>query len=181
MEDQASRLTIVNDEEVLFHHKGEVTKEKLLVVISELETILEELQLTKLLTKRIVYIAIECLQNLQLHGYAENGKYIVPPEFKLTKNKTCINIVIGNTIGSKDALNLEDKLNKINSLDNEELKYLFSVVMKHSGVRISSKSGAGLGLIDMRKKSTQKLGYSFQKINDQHQYLNLKVCLPQDL
>jgi len=70
---------------------------------------------------------------------------------------------------------LEDKLNKINSLNDEEVKFLYGVIMKQTVVKFSSKGGAGLGLIDMKKKSGNALKFQFQPIDEQVTYFSLRI------
>jgi hypothetical protein len=41
--------------------------------------------------------------------------------------------------------------------------------------RISDKGGADLGMIDMARKSGQKLDYSFTKVNDELSFFGLQV------
>lgn len=181
MSSDFNRHAILNNDEVLLDHVGEVTKDHLLEILPRLESILEDHKVSKLLKKRVVYLSIESLQNLQLHGYCGKKGEDLHPEFIFSKGAGTFNIIIGNIVEEQEALILEDKLNKINSLDEEELAYLFGVVIKQSVVRMSSKGGAGLGLIDMRKKSTRKLKFMFQNIGEGLRFFSLRISLPEAL
>jgi hypothetical protein len=50
--------------------------------------------------------------------------------------------------------------------------------MKQTVVKFSTKGGAGLGLIDMKKKSGNELGFSFQDVDETVSYFSLKVSVP---
>ena len=176
-----NRRAILSEDEFLLDHVGEVSKGDLLDIITKIESILENYEVSKLLRKRIVYLSIESLQNLQLHGYNGNHANELKPEFVFSKGRDTFNIVIGNVVKGHNAVILEDKLTKINSLDQEELAYLFGVVIKQSVVRMSSKGGAGLGLIDMRKKSTRKLKFLFQEVDKDLKFFSLKISIPDTL
>lgn len=181
MKEKIQRKALVNQEKVLFEHIGEVTKEVVLNILPQLEAIVENQAVSKVLARRLVHISIESLQNLQLHGHSEDGELIAEPEFIVSRSKDSFNLHAGNIIPMDDVETLTDKINKINSLNDEELKYLYSVVMKQTVVKFSTKGGAGLGLIDMRKKSTRHLDFHFQQLNDQYAFFTLKVSLPESL
>jgi hypothetical protein len=68
---------------------------------------------------------------------------------------------------------LESKLSEINSLDKEGLKELYKSIIKSS--QLSEKGGAGLGFVDMARKSGQKLEYHFNKIDDKYSFFSLKT------
>lgn len=175
-----NRHILLEKDEILLQHRGEVTKEVLLDTLNSIERVLDNYDISRVLRKRVVYLAIESLQNLQLHG----GVYHVSdlePEFILSKGKDTFNLMIGNLVLKEECKALNDRLVKINSLDKDELKYLFGVVIKQSGIRTSKKGGAGLGLIDMRKKSTRKLEFTFQEIDAEFNFFSLKVVLSQNL
>jgi hypothetical protein len=181
MDAKIDRHAILNHDEILLNHIGEVTKDHILDLLPKVENLVDTYGLGKLLKKRLVYLSIESLQNLQFHGYSGNMATEYPSEFIFSKSEGFYNIIIGNIVKKQEAQILEDKLTKINSLDADELAYLFGVVIKQSVVRMSSKGGAGLGLIDMRKKSTRKLEFQFQDIDDQLKFFSLKVSLPDNL
>ena len=59
-------------------------------------------------------------------------------------------------------------LEKINSLDKDGLKMLYKQQIKEG--RLSNKGGAGLGFIDIAKKTGNKLYYNFLSINDEYSF-----------
>lgn len=179
MSEGINKYALINEETVLFEYEGKVDKEVLLQTLPVLEDILETLSVGRQNKRKIVNIAIETLQNLQLHAYA-NGQadYGISPLFILSKSDEYIAITIGNLIGKDEQAVLEDKILKINSLNDQEVKFLYGVIMKQTVVKFSTKGGAGLGLIDMKKKSGNNLGFCFQEIDDNVSYFSLKVNVP---
>jgi hypothetical protein len=164
---------------VLLEYEGKVDKEVLLDTLAKMEAVLEQQGVDRQKKRKLVNIAIETLQNLQLHSLENGGAdYDIYPAFYLTKTDGLINIIIGNLIDNSERPLLEDKLNKINSLNDEEIKFLYGVIMKQTVVKFSSKGGAGLGLIDMKKKSGRPLDFRFQPIDDSVCYFNLRVSVP---
>lgn len=179
MSDGINKYALIGDETILLEYEGKVDKQILLKILPQIEDILETLEVGRQTKRKIVNIAIETLQNLQLHSY-ENGQqeYGLLPLFTVAKSDAFISITIGNMIASNEQAVLEDKILKINSLNEEEIKFLYGVIMKQTVVKFSTKGGAGLGLIDMKKKSGNELGYRFQKIDENVSYFSLKVSVP---
>jgi hypothetical protein len=81
-------------------------------------------------------------------------------------------ITSGNVIYNDRIESVRSKLEQINSLDKEGLKDLYKNTL--SSTELSEKGGAGLGFIDMARKSGQKLEYDFYKMNDQISFFALQ-------
>lgn len=170
------KYVLAKDDVVLYEYEGAVDRQVVLDTLPEIEAILDSIGIPKQKKRRIVNIAIETLQNLQLHSFQANkGQYGVQPHFLVAKDNACLSITIGNLIAIDEKELLEDKLRKINSLNDEEIKFLYGVIMKQTVVKFSTKGGAGLGLIDMKKKSGNMLDYCFQEVDDKVCYFCLKI------
>ncbi len=182
MAHQVDKHTLISSDQVLLEHEGSVDKQVLLDILPKIEELLDEEQVDRQSKRKIVNIAIETLQNLQLHSFpVEESKHPdLPPLFVLSKAGETISITIGNLVLNDERTVLEDKINKINSLNEEEVKFLYGVIMKQTVVKFSTKGGAGLGLIDMKKKSGNPLDYTFQEVDDKVCYFNLKISVPID-
>jgi hypothetical protein len=178
MSDRVNKYALLGAESVLYEYEGKVNKEVLLDILPIIEGILDSLGVNLQKKRKIVNIAIEVLQNLQLHAFpiGENA-YDLEPMFLVAKNENNIAITIGNLIHNSEQDILKGKLNKINSLNDEEIKFLYGVIMKQTVVKFSTKGGAGLGLIDMKKKSGNPLTFSFQKVDDSVSYFSLKISV----
>jgi hypothetical protein len=173
------KYALIGGSTVLYEFEGQVDKQVLLETLPEIETILDSLKVDRMKKRKIVNIAIETLQNLQLHSYPVNGNHNgYQPLFVVGKDDQNIVIKIGNLISNDERAVLEDKIKKINSLNDEEIKFLYGVIMKQTVVKFSTKGGAGLGLIDMKKKSGNELGFSFQDVDDEVSYFSLKITVP---
>ena len=71
-------------------------------------------------------------------------------------------------VDNNNAEILKAKLEDLNKLSPDELKQRYLEIMSSSG--LSEKGGAGLGLIEMMRKSGNKLAYDFRSINDSSSY-----------
>ena len=173
------KYALIGEAAILYEFEGAVDKQVLLDTLPVIEDILDALGVDRQRKRKIVNIAIETLQNLQLHSYPLNGNdYGFHPLFIVGKDEENITINIGNLVANDERALLEDKIRKINSLNDEEIKFLYGVIMKQTVVKFSTKGGAGLGLIDMKKKSGNQLQFSFQKVDDAVSYFSLKITVP---
>ena len=90
--------------------------------------------------------------------------------------KTNVFIVCsGNEIKTTQITKVIEKLEKINSLDASELKAYYKEVRK-SGMD-SHDTGAGLGFLEMAKKSLAKLKYNITPIDENSSYFELDVVI----
>jgi hypothetical protein len=84
----------------------------------------------------------------------------------------------GNPVRKDNQPKLEKILEHINSLDKEGLKELYKSIIKNT--TISDKGGAGLGFVDMARKSGEKLDYKFPDMSAEYQFFCLTVHVPRD-
>jgi hypothetical protein len=70
---------------------------------------------------------------------------------------------------------LKEKIDKINSLSKDELKDFYKFVLNNQ--TFSEKGGGGLGLIDMARKTGNKLEYQFSSFNPEFDFFNLNVLI----
>ncbi len=83
----------------------------------------------------------------------------------VSKGEDCYNIITGNVIKNEKVPGLKESLELVNSLDKEGLSKLYKTQIKEG--RISEKGGAGLGLIDIAKKTGSVLSYQFKELTDE--------------
>ena len=127
--------------------------------------------------KRIYYIMVEGIQNISRHqDEIDQGNDEYPGIFAIQKQKARYYVTTGNLVLNNRIPSLKDKIKKINSLEKEDLKKFHKEILR-SGA-ISDKGGAGLGLIEMARKSGNKLVASFELINEEYSYFYLQTQIP---
>ena len=150
-----------------------ITKKILVLADSNIQSSVER----STIQKRIYYIMVEGLQNITRHQdeVDENvDKY--PGIFAIQKQKERYYVTTGNLVLNEKIPPLKEKIKKINSMEKDELKKFHKEVLR-SGV-ISNKGGAGLGLIEMSRKSGNKLVASFELVNEKYSYFYLQTQIP---
>jgi hypothetical protein len=131
--------------------------------------------------KRVFHVMIECLQNITKHSddYDENDRQIGNGLFIVGQNKDSFYIVTGNLVKNEKIKSLEDKLTAVNQADPKVLKQLFLKQMMEGN--LNEKGGAGLGLIDIARKSGKKLFYHFVPYDNHRHYFLLAVSVSMEL
>ncbi len=130
--------------------------------------------------KKVYFIMLESLQNITRHSDIKPQEKIDNSSFFVIQR--LVNdyyISSGNIVENKNIDSLKSKLSKVNSLDKESLKVYYKETLSQGD--FSAKGGAGLGLIEMARKSGNKLAYDFKKINEDlsHFYFQIKVSVPE--
>lgn len=155
-------------------YEGEITHQitKAFTSLTENNMIKEEDYNT--VQKKVFHVMVECLQNISKH--AENRNNIVTSKdgrgiFMISKDKSEYNVTTGNVVDNDKVVILRDILESINKLDKEGLKKLYKQQMREG--RLSERGGAGLGFIDIARKTGQKLIYSFLTINEEKSFFVL--------
>ncbi len=156
--------TLKPDQSVLLAYDGVLNNDTISRLETEVEGKVTELAIAKTPLKKIFFISVEALQNMLIHG----GKDSLGHQhnyFVLSKNHAKVEIITANLVNNSNIDKLKQDVERLNSF--AEPADLKSYYMEHLDKNeISDKGGAGLGFITIAMKSGNKLGYSFDKIND---------------
>jgi hypothetical protein len=161
-------------------YEGEVTQEITKAFTSMTERNLDKAEEDGKIKKKVYHVMVECLQNIAKHadddsvtssnsladGLSKSGIFIIGSDEKEYF------ITSGNGIKNSEIDGLKTMLDEINALDKDGLKALKKVKMKET--MISDKGGAGLGFIDMAKKTGNPFEYHFEPIDDNNSFFLLK-------
>lgn len=158
-------------------YEGEFTQEITKSVLSMAERNMDSMGEESSIKRKVFNVMVECLQNIVKHGedYNPMNEKKQTAIFMIGKLDDEYVITSGNPVKNDIVGLLTEKLNQINSLDKEGLKALYKEIIK--GTEISEKGGAGLGFVDMARKSGQKLEFDFTEINDEHSFFSLKTTI----
>ena len=167
----------MEEENVILSFKGIVTAELLTSVLHIMESRMETMQEPPKTRKKVFNVLVECLQNLYHHlGEAdvedvERRSALV----MISKQEGKFMIRTGNYIDKHRADDMKTKLELINSMDKEELRHYYQDSLESS--MISTKGTAGLGMIDIARKSGNKLDFELLHIDNELSFfcLNVKI------
>lgn len=160
---------------IILSFKGEITSDVITMVLQIMESNLDAAQEKGSVKKKIFNILVECMQNLYHHAEPEDEKHSTNRSamLELFFDDSFYFITTGNYIKVNEVQALQERIDRVNSLNKEDLRKYYREILDNN--RISNKGGADLGMIDMAKKSGQKLDYEFTEVNDSLSFFGLKV------
>ncbi len=158
--------------------KGKVTTEVVNSILQEVENKLIAMDEHPKVIKKVYNVLIEGLQNLFHHTEqypAELEKELGDKTgiMVIQKNEDHILIVLGNFVEKDQRDYLIDKIEKINASTEDELKGMYMDVLNNQ--ELSAKGGGGLGLIDIAKRTKNKLEYNFFEYKNNWYFYSLNV------
>jgi len=124
--------------------------------------------------RKVFHVMVETLQNMNKHSdelskTSQTGSGL----FIIGKKNDTYYVITSNKVAAEHREFLEETLIKVNNASKEELKEMYKRQMKE-GV-LTEKGGAGLGLIDIARKTEEKLNFQFIPFDDKYYFFILKV------
>jgi hypothetical protein len=168
---------------IILFYKGNVDSDVINHVLDAVEDKMVEVNEQSKLRKKIYNVLVESLQNLYHHVDR------VPDDFEdqtsekfgllvVKKVDKGYKIITGNFVNTENIEKLEEKIKRINRSTHEELKELYKFILNHQ--RISAKGGGGLGLVDIARKTGNKLEYTFKEYNDKYSFFYLDILVNEE-
>jgi coenzyme F420-reducing hydrogenase delta subunit len=161
------------DNHLILVYEGEFTQEITKSVLAMAERNMDSSGEESSVKRKVFNVMVECLQNIAKHADAVANKHSAV--FMVGKQENEYIVISGNSIMNENIAELKAKLDKINGLDKDGLKELYKDIIKNTA--ISDKGGAGLGFVDMARKSGKKLDYNFVELGDDSSFFCLKSSI----
>lgn len=164
---------------IIFVYQGEVTADLVSSILHMMENKLDGDGEDKKIKKKVFNVMVECLQNVYHHldtidvSAVEGEINDRTALLMIGKEETDYYVITGNHIYNDRIANLKDRLEKVNKCNKDELKALYQAILNDG--ELSEKGTAGLGMIDIARKSGQKLGFDFHPVNDKYSFFSLEA------
>jgi len=163
----------MNKRKLIITYHGEFTQDITKSVLSMAERNLESRGEASTVKRKVFNVMVECLQNIVKHSY--KGENIFDKAiFIIGQIDEAYEITTGNFIENSEIESLTKKIEEVNNLDKHGLKTLYKEIIKDKS-GLSERGGAGLGLVDMARKSGHQIEYSFNNYDTQHSFFSLKT------
>ena len=163
------------DDSINISYKGNITFEFVDCVLEILLNRLESGEEDVKTRMRVFSILTECLQNLC--SYVEKGQEKPNKEdsvfFLLTTLEDHYQIVTGNFVRTNKVNSMKERLSYLKSCSKEDLKKEYNTVLKND--KFGEKGGAGLGFIEIAKKTNQKFDFDFVNIDQELSFFELII------
>ncbi len=153
---------------LILSFKGSLTPEKLSQLIELGEARVCGIEPDKFLAKKVVWILIEVLQNLLLHGKATATKQLTEEEsavdVALEHSGPSYTLTSRNYLTKAEADQFRVLLREVNALSTVELRELSKTRLLDG--RLSEHGSARLGLIGIARRSTDGLAFSLEECGE---------------
>jgi hypothetical protein len=156
-------------ERLMFVYRGVVTDENSVPLLMLLEKEMENSEFGFVGRKRLFMFVLESLQNVSKH--TEQNQHADMSLVVYSKTNSGYTVTTGNVLPSSNINDLKSKLEEINNLQPDEIRKVYRQMLSTS--EFSTKGGAGLGLIEMAKKTGNKIDYDFVDLDDNFSYFIL--------
>ncbi|NHB69915.1 SiaB family protein kinase [Perlabentimonas gracilis] len=152
---------------------GEFSHEITKMFTSMAESDMEKQSEERSVQRKVYHVMVETLQNMNKHSDEIRDGKIGSGLFIIGKKDDTYYIITSNKVARKHKDDLENSLITVNNASKEELKEMYKKQIKEG--KLSSKGGAGLGLIDIARKTGETLNYQFLQLDGENFYFILKV------
>lgn len=150
------------EERLMFAYRGPFFDHLTEAIIGISEHTLEHQEELAKVNRKVSFLLVECFQNILKHGekspdaniYREDGVF----SFRSLINAFYINSI--NRVLPEDRDRLQAMVEQVNSMDRQELKSFYKKQLEQNA--LSERGGAGLGLIELARKSGQPIRFEFE-------------------
>lgn len=171
------------DGNVILFFRGNIDSDVINHILDSVESKMVEADENPRLRKKVYNVLVESLQNLFHHVDK------VPVDFEdqesdkfglitVKKSGVAYRIITGNFVHAENVEKLEEKIKRINRSSHEEIKELYKFILNHQ--RISAKGGGGLGLVDIARKTGNKLDYTFIPYDSNYSFFFLNIIVSEE-
>jgi hypothetical protein len=163
------------NDKLLFVYMGALSNHMVISSINLIEKNISKDNDFRKLRHKLSFLMIESFQNIIRYGDEPADK-----RFRYRKEMFMVRNIGGtfyigsvNLIENKKIKYVKDKLQEVNRLDGAELNELYRKILTNN--EFTQAGGAGLGFIEMARKTSQKLHFDFEKIDDTYSYFYLLI------
>jgi hypothetical protein len=155
----------------ILYYRGKY-KTDLSINIFEIVNANLSLHFKKSFVTRLSYLVIECIQNVIKYSESKDSSsdYCL-----IYSDENFCHVVTGNRISYNNVENLENRLFTLKKQTIEEIEEAYNSVLRS---KTYTTKGAGLGLIDIARKTGKRMEYTLQKESEEEWFYSLHIKLP---
>jgi hypothetical protein len=172
---------LIEDDNMSLFYRGDFADDITIRLIDLSESHFKEGKEQMTIRKKVSFLMAECFQNVIRYGEEITADDYLQDQTSYFMTRNYLDkyyIASGNLVEQSKILLLKEKIENINKLTREELKQLYMRVLGTD--EFTAKGGAGLGLIEMARKSGRKLQAEFEMINEMMAYFYLQMIIDSD-
>lgn len=144
------------DDELALFYLGKFSDKSLLALTDIVHSLDQKSKNFGKLRSKAIYLMIEAFQNIirySLNTYSNNF-------FMTRKIKNNIYISTANVVSDQKVIDLKQRIDDLNNMNREALREKYRSILENK--QFSEAGGAGLGLVEISRKTKQKIDYHFE-------------------
>jgi hypothetical protein len=168
---------LLDKEKILFSYKGMLDGDLIDYILQMVDKRLKNVKIKKSVRKKVINVLVECIQNS--YHYANQKDSEGDSESKnssfIVVSQTPVDFIVytGNYVSPHEAEKLDTQLEAVNAMDESDLReYYIKNLNKDNYPQVG---GAGLGLVDISRRSGNKIIYNFDEISDDSLLFSMQV------
>jgi hypothetical protein len=166
--------------DLILEYAGSISSDVISDTLTEFEAKMNQSEDLRRVRKKVYNVLVECLQNLYHHvdeppedvEIDEKDRY---GAIVLSRDGTFYRVSTGNYVKKEKISSIKDRIDQVNSLSDDEVKMLYREVLNNS--EFSEKGGGGLGMLDIVRKTGNKLEYNFFQVDNDYIFFALDVYI----
>lgn len=168
----------MRESNIVFDFRGAISQDILVEMVEMIKNKFSRNNENSNVAKKIFSVFIEMAQNIAKYSAekshldasnSEVGNGIIV----LTEKDKEYTIISGNLVDERSLPFIIEHCKKINRMNNDELKQYYKNQLKTE--RKKDKDGAGIGLIDIVRKSGNPISYKISPVDDNNSFLVLSA------
>ena len=165
------------EDKLSFAYMGILTNQLVISAISLIEQHLQADLNFRRLRRKLSFLMIESFQNILRYGDEPSNKDLIyRKEMFLVRNiEGIFYIGSANLIENKKIDYVKSKLTEVNQMEGDDLNQLYRKILTNN--KFTDAGGAGLGFIEMARKTNQKLQFEFVPIDHEYSYFYLLISM----
>lgn len=162
-------------ERTIMIFKGSLSQD---ILVGLAETLIHNIsnKLQKTLTKKMFSVFVELSQNINRYSCERvkvDGKYVGAGIIVVNEYDEKFNVVSGNKVENTQLVALTTHLDALNRMNEEELKQYRKSKLKND--REEGAVGAGIGFVDIIRKSGSPLEYKIKPIDKEYSFISFFI------
>jgi hypothetical protein len=168
----------MENKEAIIDFEGSISFETMERLLNQLKSAWQFNALRKPVRKRVYGTVVESIDNIFKYATPYKGKNRElqrHPQIRVKEQEGKFVVSAGNLILKDQVDDLKYKLNRVNKLDDQALKFLYEEVINREA--LDEDRGAGLGLITMAMRTDENIRYEFESAGPVHSYFTLHITI----
>lgn len=162
----------------MLNYQGKISGSDVSRILDQVEEQFAQMHTSAQVKRKLLNVLIESVQNVFHHSSSQPNPLpgLHPseePTVMVVEQQRQYVVVTGNRIPKEKALALAARIERINLMSREELNQTYRNTLITRAK--TSTTGAGVGIIDIARRSGSPIEFTLQEVDDHNMYLRMEV------